>query len=84
MIILDGSIVTVALPAIQQDLGFTQSGLVWVVNAYLIAFADLLFPATEPGCAGPPGDGQESGGSRARAPWRIRSYRGESRVKTAP
>ncbi|MFJ4672344.1 MFS transporter [Kitasatospora purpeofusca] len=42
MIILDGSIVTVALPTIQTDLGFTQSGLAWVVNAYLIAFAGLL------------------------------------------
>ncbi|MED7955243.1 MFS transporter [Kitasatospora sp. NPDC058201] len=42
MIILDGSIVTVALPTIQNDLGFTQSGLAWVVNAYLIAFAGLL------------------------------------------
>ncbi|WP_380282876.1 MFS transporter [Kitasatospora purpeofusca] len=42
MIILDGSIVTVALPTIQTDLGFTQSGLAWVVNAYVIAFAGLL------------------------------------------
>lgn len=42
MIILDGSIVTVALPTIQQDLGFSQSGLAWVVNSYLIAFAGLL------------------------------------------
>ncbi|WP_380283571.1 MFS transporter [Kitasatospora purpeofusca] len=42
MIILDGSIVTVALPTIQTDLGFTPSGLAWVVNAYLIAFAGLL------------------------------------------
>src|SRR5438034_5230597 len=42
MIILDGTIVTVALPAIQDDLGFSSSGLAWVVNAYLIAFAGLL------------------------------------------
>ncbi|MEV4879196.1 MFS transporter [Streptomyces cyaneofuscatus] len=42
MIILDGSIVTVALPTIQQDLGFTQAGLAWVVNSYLLAFAGLL------------------------------------------
>ncbi|MDX6353246.1 MAG: hypothetical protein QOF98_149 [Streptomyces sp.] len=42
MIILDGSIVTVALPTIQRDLDFSQSGLAWVVNAYLIAFAGLL------------------------------------------
>jgi len=32
MIILDGTITTVALPAIQRDLGFTQAGLAWVVN----------------------------------------------------
>ncbi|HEY3481100.1 MAG TPA: DHA2 family efflux MFS transporter permease subunit, partial [Streptomyces sp.] len=42
MIILDGTIVTVALPSIQGDLGFSQSALAWVVNAYLIAFAGLL------------------------------------------
>jgi len=42
MIILDGTIVTVALPAIQRDLGFSSSGLAWVVNAYLIAFGGLL------------------------------------------
>lgn len=42
MVVLDGSIVAVALPAIQNDLGFTPSTLAWVVNAYLIAFAGLL------------------------------------------
>jgi EmrB/QacA subfamily drug resistance transporter len=42
MIILDGTIATVALPAIQHDLGFSSSGLAWVVNAYLIAFGGLL------------------------------------------
>jgi EmrB/QacA subfamily drug resistance transporter len=42
MIILDGTIVNVALPSIQGDLGFSQSGLAWVVNAYLIAFGGLL------------------------------------------
>ncbi|MFF8812517.1 MFS transporter [Streptomyces pactum] len=45
MIILDGSIVTVAMPAIQRDLGFTPAGLSWVVNAYLIAFGSLLLLA---------------------------------------
>jgi EmrB/QacA subfamily drug resistance transporter len=45
MIILDQTIVNVALPAIQADLGFTQSGLAWVVNAYLIAFGGLLLLA---------------------------------------
>lgn len=42
MIVVDGTIVNVALPSIQQDLGFAQTGLAWVVNAYLIAFAGLL------------------------------------------
>ncbi|GHF47355.1 MFS transporter [Kitasatospora xanthocidica] len=45
MIILDGSIVTVALPAIQEDLGFSPAGLTWTVNAYLIAFGGLLLLA---------------------------------------
>ncbi|MCX2184297.1 MFS transporter [Streptomyces sp. SKN60] len=45
MTVLDGSIVTVAMPAIQADLGFTPTGLSWVVNAYLIAFGALLLLA---------------------------------------
>ncbi|MER5183608.1 MFS transporter [Streptomyces sp. NPDC002896] len=45
MIVLDGSIVTVAMPAIQHDLGFSPAGLSWVVNAYLIAFGSLLLLA---------------------------------------
>ncbi|MGW1213902.1 MFS transporter [Streptomyces sp. NPDC002499] len=42
MTILDGNIVTVAMPAIQNDLGFSGPGLAWVVNAYLIPFGGLL------------------------------------------
>ena len=42
MIILDQTIVNVALPSIQSDLHFSQSALAWVVNAYLIAFGGLL------------------------------------------
>src|SRR4051794_6830284 len=45
MIVLDATVVNVALPSIQQDLGFTQSNLAWVVNAYLIAFGGLLLLA---------------------------------------
>jgi EmrB/QacA subfamily drug resistance transporter len=45
MIILDVTIVNVALPAIQHDLGFSQSGLAWVINAYLIPFGSLLLLA---------------------------------------
>ncbi len=45
MIILDSTVVNVALPSIQSDLDFTQSGLAWVMNAYLIAFGGLLLLA---------------------------------------
>jgi EmrB/QacA subfamily drug resistance transporter len=45
MIILDQTIVNVALPSIQADLGFSAAGLAWVVNAYLIAFGGLLLLA---------------------------------------
>ena len=45
MIVLDATIVNVALPTIQDDLGFSQSNLAWVVNAYLIAFGGLLLLA---------------------------------------
>jgi EmrB/QacA subfamily drug resistance transporter len=45
MIVLDATIVNVALPDIQDDLGFSQSSLAWVVNAYLIAFGGLLLLA---------------------------------------
>src|ERR1700693_6604956 len=42
MIVLDQTIVNVALPSIKNDLGFSQAGLAWVVNAYLIAFGGFL------------------------------------------
>jgi EmrB/QacA subfamily drug resistance transporter len=45
MIILDATVVNVALPTIQSDLGFSQSSLAWVVNAYLISFGGLLLLA---------------------------------------
>jgi EmrB/QacA subfamily drug resistance transporter len=45
MIVLDMTIVNVALPSIQASLGFSQADLAWVVNAYLIAFAGLLLLA---------------------------------------
>jgi len=45
MVILDSAIVNVALPSMQGDLGFSQSSLAWVVNAYLIAFGGLLLLA---------------------------------------
>ncbi|MGH3878226.1 MAG: DHA2 family efflux MFS transporter permease subunit [Actinophytocola sp.] len=45
MIVLDVTIVNVALPSIQQDLGFSPGNLAWVVNGYLIAFGGLLLLA---------------------------------------
>src|SRR3954447_16887388 len=42
MVILDVSIVNVALPSISADLGFTSASLAWVVNAYTLAFAGFL------------------------------------------
>ncbi|HVC06756.1 MAG TPA: MFS transporter [Solirubrobacterales bacterium] len=45
MIVLDATIVNVALPSIQGDLHFTQANLTWVINAYLIAFGSFLLLA---------------------------------------
>ena len=45
MIVLDVTIVGVALPSIQEDLGFSDSSLAWVVNAYLIVFGGFLLLA---------------------------------------
>jgi EmrB/QacA subfamily drug resistance transporter len=42
MIVLDTTIVNVALPSIRQDLGFSQTSLAWVVNAYLLTFGGFL------------------------------------------
>jgi EmrB/QacA subfamily drug resistance transporter len=45
MIVLDATIVNVALPSIQDDLGFSQNKLAWVINAYMIPFGGLLLLA---------------------------------------
>lgn len=45
MIVLDGTIVNVALPQIQEGLGFSNSALAWTVNAYLLTFGGLLLLA---------------------------------------
>ncbi|MGZ8697266.1 MAG: DHA2 family efflux MFS transporter permease subunit [Gaiellaceae bacterium] len=42
MIVLDGTIVNVALPTIQEDLGFSRESLAWVVNAYMLTFGGFL------------------------------------------
>src|SRR3954454_10847497 len=42
MIVLDTTIVNVALPSIREDLKFTETSLVWVVNAYMLTFGGFL------------------------------------------
>ena len=42
LIVLDSTIVNVALPSIQADLGFSEASLAWVVNAYLLTFGGFL------------------------------------------
>ena len=42
MIVLDTTIVNVALPSIRSDLGFSSTSLAWVVNAYLLTFGGFL------------------------------------------
>ena len=78
MIILDSTIVNVALPSIQEDLGFSQASLAWVVNGYLIAFGGLLL------LSGRLGDligRRRAGGSRA---WCPPGAAGSPRPRAAP
>jgi EmrB/QacA subfamily drug resistance transporter len=42
MVVLDGSIVVIALPSIQADLGFSPAGLAWIMDAYMLAFGGFL------------------------------------------
>src|SRR5262245_25185244 len=42
MVVLDGAIVNIALPSLRDDLGFSNSTLPWVVNAYALTFGGLL------------------------------------------
>ena len=48
MVILDASIVFVALPSIGSDLGFSEQGLQWVVSAYALTFGGLLLRSRPP------------------------------------
>ena len=55
MLLVDDTIVNVALPSIQADLGFSESGLTWVANAYFLAFGGfLLLGGKAAGSARPP------------------------------
>src|SRR5260370_30630796 len=49
MVVLDATIVNVALPHVQRALGFSGTGLEWVVNAYAITFGGLLLLRRRPG-----------------------------------
>jgi len=49
MIVLDVTIVGVALPTIREDLGFSETSLAWVVNAYLLTFGGFLLLGGRPG-----------------------------------
>jgi MFS family permease len=63
MIVLDVTIVGVALPSIRTDLGFSETSLAWVVNAYLLTSCSAGGSATSSGIAG-----SSSSGSRP-SPW---------------
>jgi MFS family permease len=87
MIVLDATVVNVALPSIQSDLGFSQADLAWVVNAYLIAFGGLLL-LTSSRAAGSSSPASPSSPSRrsCAAPRRARrcsSPRASSRASAA-
>jgi MFS family permease len=66
LVVLDGLIVSVALPSIQRDLGFSQAGLQWVVNGYLLAFGGL--GAVAAGAFLSQSQGQASPQDEARTP----------------
>ena len=68
MMVLDATIVNVALPSIQRDLHFSQGNLTWVINGYLITFGGLLLLAG--------GWGTSSGARRSSSPaWRSSRWR---------
>ena len=52
MIVLDVTIVNVALPSIKSDLGFKQASLAWVVNAYLLTYGGFLLLGGRLGATG--------------------------------
>ena len=78
MIVLDVTVVNVALPSIQDDLGFSQSSLAWVVNAYLIAFGGLLLLAGRFGTSSAAGASSWPAWASSRSP---RSCAGSVRAR---
>jgi MFS family permease len=62
MIVVDTTVVNVALPSIRTDLGFSQTSLAWVVNAYMLTFGGFLL------LAGRFGDLFDTGGCSSAAP----------------
>jgi MFS family permease len=71
MDVLDATIVNVALPSIKGDLGFSQSGLAWVLNAYLISFGGLLLLAGRVATSSASGAFSWPGSPSSRAPRRC-------------
>jgi hypothetical protein len=67
MIVVDTTVVNVALPSIRNDLGFSQTSLAWVVNAYMLTFGGFLL------LAGGSATCSATGGSSSPAPPRSRS-----------
>ena len=79
MIVLDITVVNVALPSIKDDLGFYQSSLAWVVNAYLITFGGLLLLAGRLGDL--LGRRDDLPGRASRSSWRPRSSAAPPRAR---
>ena len=82
MVVLDGSIVAVALPAIQADLGFSQAGLAWV-SSRSPNFTTLAMPGTSRSVSGmerlSPSDSQIASSTRSRSARRRARPRTRSR-----
>ena len=64
---IDVTVVNVAMPAIRDSLHFSESGLSWMVNAYLVPFGGFLLLGGRAGrpAGAPPGAGRRDGGVRA-------------------
>jgi MFS family permease len=66
MVVLDATVVNVALPSIQRDLGFSAANLLWVINASTLIFGGFLLLGGRATC--PAGASYSSGASRS-SPW---------------